>query len=228
MSLHIHRFPAQDWAASSAELIQLAVLSVLHEKPECCVVLTGGRSAAKMYAEWSGIPSFQRLRNVAFCFGDERCVEPENSESNYGMAMNSLFARGVPHDCQIFRMEADADDIEAATARYETKLPNNVDVLILGVGEDGHIASLFPHDGVLGEHRRKVVAINNSPKPPAARMTITPDVVVSARQVFILALGKSNVLERAMVAPLDIDVMPVRLAATAHWLLEEEENDGKN
>lgn len=223
MPLHIHRFPSQDWAASSAELIQAAVLAVLREKPKCCVVLTGGRSAAKMYAEWSGMPSFPRLRNVAFFFGDERCVEPGNSESNYGMTMNSLFAKGVPQDCQVSRMEADAEDIEAAVARYATILPDKVDVLILGVGEDGHIASLFPNQEALRECRRKVVVIKNSPKPPAERMTITPSVVTAARHVFILASGKGEVLERAKLAPQDIDAMPVRLATTAHWLLEKEE-----
>ena len=77
-------------------------------------------------------------------FGDERCVPPDHDESNYGMAMQTLFSHGVPIECSVFRMEADAIDIEAAEQRYADLLPDSIDVILLGVGEDGHIASLFP------------------------------------------------------------------------------------
>ena len=81
---------------------------------------------------------------MSFYFGDERCVPPDHDESNYGMEMQTLFSHGVPIECSVFRMEADAIDIEAAAQRYADLLPDSIDVILLGVGEDGHIASLFP------------------------------------------------------------------------------------
>ena len=68
-------------------------------------------------------------------FGDERCVPPDHDESNYGMAMQTLFSHGVPIECSVFRMEADAIDIEAAEQRYADLLPDSIDVILLGVGE---------------------------------------------------------------------------------------------
>ena len=91
------------------------------------------------------------MTGVSFYFGDERCVTPDHAESNYGMAMKTLFPQSVPTGCAVFRMEADTADQEAATQRYAYLLPDLIDVLLLGVGEDGHIASLFPNNAALKE-----------------------------------------------------------------------------
>ena len=120
--------------------------SFLDEQEECSVMLTGGRSAARLYKAWRDLPAFQQMIGVSFYFGDERCVPPDHAESNYGMAMQILFPNGVPTGCAVFRMEADATDQEAAALRYADLLPDLIDVLLLGVGEDGHIASSFPNN----------------------------------------------------------------------------------
>ena len=67
-------------------------------------MLTGGGSAARLYKAWRDLPAFQQMTGVSFYFGDERCVPPDNSESNYGMAMQTLFSHGVPIECSVFRM----------------------------------------------------------------------------------------------------------------------------
>jgi 6-phosphogluconolactonase/glucosamine-6-phosphate isomerase/deaminase len=119
------------------------------------------------------------MTGVSF-FGDERCVLPDNAESNYGIAMQTLFLHGVPVRCAVFRMGADAADREAAAQRYADLLPDSIDVLLLGVGEEGHIASLFPNSASLQERKRRVIPITG-PKPPFERLTITPPVIAQAK-----------------------------------------------
>lgn len=184
-------------------------------------MLTGGRSAAKLYEALSGSPEFHHLRNVHFFFGDERCVAPDHPESNYGLAMRTLFRYGVPSACKLTRMEVDQVDRDAAALEYERQLPKRLDILLLSVGEDGHIASLFPYDSALFEAHRRVLPAAVS-KPPFERLTVTPCVITQARQVFVMAFGKDKaaVYERAKLAPSDISELPARLVLNATWFLD--------
>lgn len=173
-------------------MIQDRVNSVLLEHGQCTVVLTGGRSAERLYTSWARLPEFSQTSGIRFYFGDERCVPPDHLESNYAMVMRSLFNRGVPNSCSVFRMEAEDSDREAAAQRYAEALPEKVDVLLLGVGEDGHIASLFPGSTALHEVGRRVLPVSG-PKPSFERLTITPSVIAQARSVFVLAAGTAKV-----------------------------------
>lgn len=207
----------------AAGLIQDSISAFLREQGYCNVILTGGRSAERLYAAWSGVPALRQLTSVRFYFSDERCVPPDHSESNYGMAMRTLFQYGVPADCSVFRIEADDPDHEAAALRYGNVLPNTIDVMLLGVGEDGHIASLFPGSAALHETDRRVVHITG-PKPPYDRLTITPQVIAQAKSVFVLATGptKAAVLGKARQKSADFDALPARLALNSTWLLDAE------
>jgi 6-phosphogluconolactonase len=215
------RFDPCSWSRDAANLLHGSVLSILAEQGTCSVMLTGGRSAALLYDTWSSLPGFQQISGVWFYFGDERCVHPDHPESNYGMVMQTLFQQGVPMGCSVFRMEAEADDRNRAALRYEELLPAAIDVLLLGVGEDGHIASLFPNNTALQEQKRWVIPITG-PKPPFDRLTITPPVIANARSVFVLAVGESKaaVLHSALNMPTDFDRLPARLALKATWLLD--------
>lgn len=215
------RFDPGEWSVRSAELIQKSVEACLRERGTCSVLLTGGRSAEKLYQVWAGLGAFGQLGGVRFYFGDERCVPPDHPHSNYGAAMHSLFAGGVPRNCSVFRIEADDTDREAAARRYDELLPEKLDVLLFGVGEDGHIASMFPRSESLRETRRKVVPVI-CPKPPPERLTVTPPVIKLARSVFVLASGadKASVLIKALQEPGNIDALPARLVLKATWLMD--------
>jgi len=217
----IKQFDPAVWPLQAAALIQDSIEVILQEKGECSVMLTGGRSAERLFLAWAELPAFQQMIGVQFYFGDERGVPPENPESNYGMAMRTLFQQGVPAGCSVFRMEADDLYREAAAHRYAETLPDNVDVMLLGVGEDGHIASLFPCSAALQEARWRVVPVIG-PKLPRERMTITPTVIAQARSVFVLAAGaaKAAVLAKALTAPSDVATLPARLVLSATWLLD--------
>ncbi len=135
--------------------------------------------------------------------------------------MQALFQNGVPTGCSVFRMEADAINLEAAAQRYADLLPDSVDVLLLGVGVDGHVASLFPNNVALQERRRRVLLITG-PKPPFERLTITPEVITRARSVFVLATGsaKAVMLSAALKNPNDFVALPARLTLGGTWLMD--------
>ncbi len=187
----------------------------------CSVMLTGGRSAQQLYAAWAALPGFVSLRQVGFYFGDERCVPPDHAESNYGLAMRTLFACGVPPACVVHRLAADAEDLDAAAADYAAALPGEIDVLLLGVGEDGHVASLFPGSAALRERQRRVLPVSG-PKAPCRRLTVTPPVLAGARQTLLLASGpaKARVLARALRGAASSDELPLLLARRATCLLD--------
>jgi len=217
----IHHLAPTTWPSTAATLIMAAIAKTCQARGTCSVMLTGGRSAAQLYEAWAGLPEFGQLRDVHFYFGDERCVPPDHPESNYGLAMRTLFKHGVPPTCKVTRMAAEQADREAAAAVYETQLPGNLDVLLLSVGEDGHIASLFPHSPALLETRRRVVPVS-TPKPPLERLTVTPLVIAQADQVFVMAVGpaKAAVYRQAQTEPQDIAALPARLVLNAIWLLD--------
>lgn len=216
----IKNLDGSTWSTAAAVLIQDAIQKTLLERGRCNVMLTGGRSAEQLYLEWTELPAFQNLRDVKFYFSDERCVPPEHPDSNYGLAMRTLFSRGRPRGCAIVRMEAESTDRDAAAIYYDRQLPEKLDVLLLSVGEDGHIASLFPNGDALREIRRRVVPVA-ARKPPYDRLTVTPRVIAQAEHIFVLAIGaaKAAVFRQAQVAQQEIDDLPARLVLRGTWLL---------
>lgn len=216
----IKNLDGSTWSTAAAVLIQAAIQKILLERRRCNVMLTGGRSAEQLYLEWAELPAFQNLRDVQFYFGDERCVPPEHPDSNYGLAMRTLFNRGLPRGCAIVRMEADSADLDAAAVYYDRQLPEKLDVLLLSVGEDGHIASLFPHGDALHEIRRRVVPVA-ARKAPYDRLTVTPRVIAQADHIFVLAIGKAKaaVFRQAQAAQQEIANLPARLVLRGTWLL---------
>ena len=119
-------------------------------------------------------------------------------------------------------MEAERPDREAAARDYERSLPARLDVLVLGIGPDGHTASLFPGSAALDERQRRVVPVTGA-KAPAERLTITPPVIEAARQVAVIASGedKAAMVARAIEGPLAPKAVPAQLARRGFWFLDE-------
>lgn len=141
-------------------------------------------------------------------WGDERCVPVNHPDSNYGMAMGTLFSHLQIDDEHIFRMPAEKDDENEAAREYEetirtflmtwnslsTKNFPIFDLVILGLGEDGHTASLFADNiKTLQEKKRWVVAVNEPhANPPGKRLTLTLPVINHARNVLFFTMGKEK------------------------------------
>ena len=211
-----------DWVAISANLIIDSINEALDQKGCCSIMLTGGRSAEKVYRHLAQLPSFKLLSNIDFYFGDERCVASNHQESNYMLAHQTLFANGLPPNSNVYRMEADSYDIEAASQRYDEVLPGEIDVLLLSVGEDGHIASLFPNSDALFETKRRVLPVKVS-KFPFSRLTVTPPVLINAKKVFVLAIGQKKRLihEAAMRSSTNVMTIPACLVLNHIWIFGE-------
>ena len=218
---NIRKFEVSEWSIQTARLIQDKIDDTLNKQPNCSVMLTGGRSAERLYTSWAELAAFRQAGSVRFYFGDERCVSPDHPESNFNLAMRTLFKQGVPTGCSVFRMKAESSNRDAVAIRYGKQLPTQIDVLLLGVGEDGHIASLFPGSAALKMTCQQVVTITG-PKPPHDRLTITPPVILRAKSVFVLATGpaKGLVLVKAQQAAGDIYKVPACLVLNAIWLLD--------
>lgn len=221
MTLVVRNFDQNTWARMAAALIQDQVNLNISSQSPCSVMLTGGRSAFLLYKTWTESRKFHDMKGVRFYFGDERCVPADHPDSNYGMVRRSLFGRGVPAGCSVFPMNGADSDRDAAARHYDKALPEKIDVLLLGVGDDGHIASLFPGSSALLETERRVVPVVG-PTFPCERLTITPPVIKQARSIFVLGTGtaKAAVLRDLLaVRSDDVLTLPARLVLDATWLL---------
>ena len=217
----IHQFAHEQWAQLAAAFIQNRIDWVVEQRNRCSVVLTGGRTARRLYAAWAEVPAFAAASNVDFFFSDERCVPFDHPESNYGMAMRTLFRKGVPRGCKVYPMAGGNPEQEIAAKNYEETLPYPVDILLLGLGEDGHVASLFPDSDALKETDRRVMAVKG-PRFPRERLTITPPVIASAVETIVFATGRvrAAIVDELLGDQENRYYVPARLAVRGTWLLE--------
>ena len=167
---------------------------------------------------------------------DERCVGPDDPESNYGVCRELLLSKVPLPASQVYRMEGELDPEEAAS-RYETVLRNSMklegaespafDLLVLGMGPDGHTASLFPHTEALDAMNRLVVA-NHVPQKDTWRITLTWPVINQASEVVfgIEGSGKADVLAAVLTGPRNPEELPSQLIRPSNgkllFLLDED------
>jgi 6-phosphogluconolactonase len=179
-----------------------------------CVALSGGRITQKFFAatvEQAGArrTSFER---VHFFWADERCVPPDDPESNFKLASELLFAPLKIPAGQIHRIRGEAiseialENAQQELGQYASKKDNQpiIDLIFLGMGEDGHIASLFQN--ALSESSKSAkckdafVFVGNSPKPPPRRISLTFNAIAMAAKVWVLVSGSGK--ETALIESL--------------------------
>ena len=202
------------------------------------LALSGGSTPRPLYQQLSG-PRRAELdwSRVHLWWGDERCVPPDAPDSNYRMAKEAMLdALGLP-DGQVHRMRGEAADRLAEAARYADELGRRLpveqgvpvfDLVLLGMGADGHTASLFPTTGKALVRDRAVVHVVPPAyvKPQVERLSLTAPLLQNAREVHALIAGadKAEVLEQVLHGPVQLDVHPMGLLRTAKgsvsWLLD--------
>jgi len=210
-------------ARRAAEWLVEKAWAAVAARGACTVALAGGttpRAAYEVLAT-SALAGALPWGATFWYFGDERAVPFDHPDSNYRLASETLFAGRPEALDRARRMPADAADADAAARAYGLLLPDPIDVLLLGLGEDGHTASLFPGSPALEERAARVVAVT-APKPPSRRMTITAPVIESAREVLVLVSGeaKAEALARALEGPLDVRSTPAQLARGRTWIVD--------
>jgi len=208
-------------ARQAAAWLDLEVSRAIAERGSCALGLAGGRTPEPVYRELASGSSVDWKRVDVF-FGDERAVPPDHPDSNYRMIHLALLSRVPIPAGQVHRMEAERPDREAAAREYERSLPPRLDVLLLGMGPDGHTASLFPGSAALDERHRLVLPVLGA-KAPAERLTITPPVIEAARKVAVIATGEDKALmvARAVEGPFSPKAVPVQLARRGVWFLDQ-------
>lgn len=220
--------PTAEFAERAAALIVEEIRGAIAARGACRLSLSGGETPRAIYA---ALPSDLPWEKVWITFGDERCVPPDHADSNYKMAREALFDR-VPA-AHVFRIRGEVSQ-EQAAGEYEQLLATEAartgearyvhDLILLGMGEDGHTASLFPGMETLQETVRNVVPAFG-PKPPPQRVTMTLPLLNAARKVWFIAkgVGKAGVLKQVLNGE---PAFPSALVKPAQgevaWLLNEE------
>lgn len=202
-------------AERAAEWLAEALERVLAGGGQCSFALSGGKTTGPIYRMLAG----KKLdwTRVDFYFADERCVPPDHPESNFLLAEETLLRPAGVKPEQVHRMEGEREDRDAAARDYEAVLPPVLDVVLLGMGEDGHTASLFPGGSELEERERRVLAVVG-PKPPPWRLTLTLPELNRARQaLFVVAgAGKRDAVRRIQTG----EPLPAAQVTQAVWIMD--------
>jgi 6-phosphogluconolactonase len=203
---------------------------------EFTICLSGGSTPAATYdllatrfhlsVDW---------KEVQFFWGDERCVPPDHAESNFGMANRTMLSKLTLRPDQVHRMHGE-DQPASAAAAYENELRKRfgladgefprMDLVLLGLGDNRHTASLFPGDPAIHETQRLVVAVEVDAEP-RNRLTLTPPVINNAQRVMFLAAGqgKAAAVKDVLEGPRDPDKFPAQIVAPPQgeivWLLDK-------
>ncbi|HNP80869.1 MAG TPA: 6-phosphogluconolactonase [Nitrospira sp.] len=199
----IHTFTdAQELTRAAAGLFLEVGKQAIAERNRFLVALSGGSTPKALYSILANDKYAQQLdwSKVHFLFGDERSVPPTHADSNFAMANAILFSPLHIPSAQIHRMRGE-DPPETAAAQYETTLRHlttavpgqwpRLDLVLLGMGDDGHTASLFPGTASLTEQTRWVVP-STSPQGTRARVTLTLGVINHASVVLFLVAGRNK------------------------------------
>jgi 6-phosphogluconolactonase len=191
------------------------------------VVLTGGRVAAAVYRAVAESPARSAIdwRRVEFWWGDERFLPDGDAERNETQAREALLSRVDVAPDKVHPMPADSGQgAEAAAEAYAEQLANvsTFDVLMLGVGPDGHVASLFPGQPALQESERTAVAVHDAPKPPPTRISLTFPILNRSDEVWFVVSGedKAEAVRKAL-AGADLPAANPKGLDRTLWLLDE-------
>lgn len=208
---------ADEPAVVGADWICARLGEVIMVRGEASIALSGGSSPRALYAELARRPV--AWAHVDVFFVDERGVAPDDVDSNFAMAREQLLRHVSSRN--VWRMPGESADLAAAARDYAARLPAALDVVVLGVGDDGHTASLFPGRDWSRPTGAQVL-VTHSPKPPHPRLTLSPEIIGAARQRLVLATGagKAEVVRIGLDEPADPARYPMHLLRDATWLLD--------
>ena len=240
----VHGSPALLAEAVAARLLTRLV-DAQAERGEASVVLTGGRIADAVHRAIRDSPARDAVDwgRVDFWWGDERFLPAGDPERNETQARAALLSVLPVDQGRVHAMPAsdgpDGDDPETAAARYADELAKaarpghaaipHFDVLMLGVGEDGHVASLFPEHPAAhpdSYRDRTVIGVRGAPKPPPVRISLTPPVINSAEEAWLIAAGSGKAravgLALAGGGPVQVPAAGVQGLQATRWLLDRD------
>jgi 6-phosphogluconolactonase len=211
---------------AAAEHFLETALAAVAARGKARIAISGGNTPKTTF-ELLANPAERYLKampweKIELYWVDERCVPPDHPDSNYRMTREALLSKVPLKPEQVFRIEGELEP-DAAAARYETEIRAQFrlegaevprfDVLALGMGNDGHTASLFPHTAGLHELTRIAIANHVPQQKETWRVTLTWPVIVEAADIFFLIEGKAKTdpLHRVLEGPYDPETLPSQL-----------------
>jgi 6-phosphogluconolactonase len=227
-------------AEAAAERVVAAAVRAIESQGRFVVALSGGSTPRRTYEQIAAMASRVNWALVHVVWVDERCVPPDNAESNYRLARETLLDRVSIPAANVRRMHGE-DDPAAAAASYErmlrtllatpsgapTTVPGKrIDLAVMGLGDNGHTASIFPRSAALDERERWVMAERVSATPPW-RITLTAPLLDACAELLFLVTGsgKASVLQRVLEGPRQRHELPAQLIAPTsgelRWLVDE-------
>jgi 6-phosphogluconolactonase len=238
-SIVIHRDATLLAQAVAARIITGAV-DAQAARGEASIVLTGGGIGIATLRELADSPARYAIewRRLSVWWGDERFLPTGHPERNETQARDALLDSVDVHPDRVHAMPAsdgpDGDDLDAAAERYAGELAAaaqpedhgaspSFDILLLGLGPDGHVASLFPESPALYDDRR-VVPVRGASKPPPLRISLSLDTINTAREVWVVVAGeeKATAVRLALsgAGPTAVPAAGVKGRAATRWLLD--------
>jgi 6-phosphogluconolactonase len=222
-------------AQAAADIIVQAARDAASAGRNFSLVLSGGSTPKILYQLLAAEPARSEVDWDRFevFFGDERAVPPDHADSNFKMANDALIGRVPLPPANVHRMRGEIDPNEAAVeygrmlkARFGDGGP---DVTLLGMGDDGHTASLFPHTTALDETHHRVVAhyVEKSTTGKSWRITMTAPFINRSKRVLVMVTGASKAgrLKEILAGPRDAHRLPIQLIdpapGTMIWMLDE-------
>jgi 6-phosphogluconolactonase len=221
-----------DVAAAAAEIIVARATVGLRDRGRYSLALSGGSTPERLYRLLAGPTYRERVAwdQIDFFWSDERAVAADDANSNFRLANESFLAPLAIPPARIHRLPGEQVDLDAAARSFEDELervagsPPTLDMILLGMGADGHTASLFPGSAALAEGSRSVVP-SQGPPPVPRRLTFTLPLINRARCVLFLVTGADKAPAVARVfAPSDPTPLPARLVLPTEgelmWLID--------
>lgn len=233
----------ENLSRAAAEYICEIAEGAIKERGIFTFVLSGGTTPRLLYEELAKEPYASRVdwQHTHLFWGDERCVPSDNPDSNFSLALQTLISKVDVPPSNIHRIPAATGSPKPVAAEYETTLREffqvtaagdpstsfpSFDLVLMGMGVDGHTASLFPGDAALEERSSWVVAVEgSSASPPVPRITLTLPVINEAKCVLFLVSGsnKLKILQEILDNP-HSSIYPaahVRPAGKLLWFIDE-------
>ena len=221
--MHVAVYPDLDTISQQAAQYVVRVANeAIVTQGRFTIALSGGNTPKKLYSLLGSEPYRSQIdwKLVDIFWSDERCVPPDSPDSNYRMAHEVLLSHIQIPAPQVHRMPADSPGRDAASLTYTQEMQHvfgtngipNFDLIQLGMGPEGHTASLFPHQPSLHETERLVIPVS-VPKPPPDRLTFTPPILNAARNVLFLVTGadKADALHAVLEGEYNPDEYPAQI-----------------
>jgi 6-phosphogluconolactonase len=235
---HIEIFPdPKSLANAAAARFQESAAEAIAQRCVFTVALSGGSTPRLTYSLLASEPYRSQIEwnKIQFFWGDERCVPPDHPDSNYKMAWDTLLSRVPVPPAHVHRMQGENPDVAAAATEYEREIREvlgyavwpEFDMVLLGLGPDGHTLSLFPGSAAPAE-REKLVVANWVEKFKTWRITMTAPVVNHAACVLFQIEGedKASPLREVLYGAYDPDRYPAQLVREAqgecYWLVDQQ------